>query len=96
MEGILGIPGRISPEGSETKGPGTREFEETDSFGGHSTHMAAVCFQVDQQPTPAPRLETQDVSSAAGFRALGEEEGALLGQGYKPVPGVRQKLGRTG
>lgn len=29
MEGALGIPGRISPEGSETKGLGIWKFEET-------------------------------------------------------------------
>lgn len=40
--------------------------------------------------------KTKMLAAVACFRALGEEEEASLRQRRKKIPGVRQKLGRTG
>lgn len=59
--------------------------------------MATAFSPVDQT---APLLfsvwKTKVLAAVACFRALGEEEEASLRQGCKLIPGVRQKLGRTG
>ena len=89
----------LDPDSSEDEGPGVQESEEPDSgvTAPRWCLLATAFSPVDQT---APLLfsgwKTKMLAAEACFRALGEEEEASLRQGCKLIPGVRQKLGRTG